>query len=176
MRPEAWEPKISRFLFFLHRPNIPCLSSHWEFFLWNVGGCCRNVQSWEPVKCTYGEAPESEKMRQPPPKFDEKIPTERKNEIFGWSAETRQHFTRKPPPTDTTTCTTTPPSVTTYVRAGALVPPPPCLGGGITRVGPGQCPQYTHVLTREAVGSSPHRDHRMTATRPSTSPTVFTGR
>ena len=35
------------------------------------------------------------------------------------------------------------------VKAGALVPSPPCLGGGITRVGPGQW---------EAAGSSLHRE------------------
>ena len=59
-----------------------------------------------------------------------------------------------------------------YVGAGALVPPPPCLGGGITQVGPGQYPQYTRAwLAREEVGSSLHRDHRTTATRPTTSPT-----
>ena len=29
-------------------------------------------------------------------------------------------------------------STLTHVRAGALVPPPPCLGGGATRVDPGQ--------------------------------------
>ena len=38
----------------------------------------------------------------------------------------------------TTLCTTTPAPALTYVRAGALVPPPPCLGGGATRVRPGQ--------------------------------------
>ena len=62
-----------------------------------------------------------------------------------------------------------------YVRAGALVPPPPCLGGGITRVGPSQYPQYTRAWhAREAVGSSLHRDHRTTATRLTTSPTHST--
>ena len=50
--------------------------------------------------------------------------------------------------------TTTPPA-TTQARAGALVPPPPCLGGGATRVGPGQYPQYTSAdHGQEAVGSS----------------------
>ena len=57
-----------------------------------------------------------------------------------------------------------------YVRAGALVPPP-----NITRVGPGKYPQYTRVwYAREAVGSSPHRNHRTTATRLTTSPTHST--
>ena len=60
-----------------------------------------------------------------------------------------------------------------YVRAGALLPPPPCLGGGITQVGPRQYPQYTRAwFAREAVGSSLHRDHKTTATPPTTSPTV----
>ena len=34
-------------------------------------------------------------------------------------------------------------------------------GWGATRVGPGQYPQYTRApFGEEAVGSSPHRDHR----------------
>ena len=69
---------------------------------------------------------------------------------FSCFAGIRQHFTTKPPA-----------SATTFTRAGALVPPPPCLGGGITRVGPGQYPQYTRAhFGEEALGSSPQCDHR----------------
>ena len=41
-------------------------------------------------------------------------------------------------------------------------------------MGPGQYPQYTRAdFGQEAVGSSLHRDHRTTATRQTTSPTIF---
>ena len=88
------------------------------------------------------------------------VERQRKRHRSRRSAETRQHFTTKPPATDTTTCTTTPPDVATYVRAGALVPPPPRLGGGITRVGPGQYPQYTRALARSVTTRQPKRDNR----------------
>ena len=40
-------------------------------------------------------------------------------------------------------------------RAGALTSPSSCLDGGVTRVGPGQYPQYTRAdFGPEAVGSS----------------------
>ena len=58
-------------------------------------------------------------------------------------------------------------NTSTYARAGALVLPPPCLGGGITRVGPCQYPQYTRVWSaREAVGSSQSKHHRAPQTQP----------
>ena len=41
-------------------------------------------------------------------------------------------------------------------------------------MGPSQYPQYTRAdFGQEAVGSSLHRDHRTTATRQTTSPTVL---
>ena len=47
---------------------------------------------------------------------------------------------------------------TMHARAGALMFPSSCLDGGITRVGPGQYPQYTRAdFGPEAVGSSNHK-------------------
>ena len=81
--------------------------------------------------------------------------------ILTISSDDRQFYTTKPPRSGTTTCTTTPADALTYVRAGALVPSPPCLGGGATRVGPGQHRQYTRPdIGQEPVRGSPHRDHR----------------
>ena len=96
------------------------------------------------------------------------IERQRKRHRSRRSAETRQHHTTKRHVSATTTCTTTPPDVATYVAASSLVPPPPCLGGGITRVGPGQYPQYTRALARgrlwvarrSVTTAQPRRDNR----------------
>ena len=66
-------------------------------------------------------------------------------------------------------------TATTHARAGALMFPSSCLDGGITRVGPGQHPQYTRAsLAREAVGGSQHDHHRAPQVQQPTSPTLCT--
>ena len=52
-------------------------------------------------------------------------------------------------------------------RAGALTFPSSCLDGGVTRVGPGQYPQYTRAdFGLEAVGSSVHKHHTSPNVKP----------
>ena len=58
-------------------------------------------------------------------------------------------------------------STTTHARAGALVLLPSCLDESISRVGPGQYPQYTRApFGEEAVGSSQHMHHRAPQAQP----------
>ena len=96
-------------------------------------------------------------------------------DIFRINADDRQFCTVKKPRPGTTTYTTTRPPALTYERAGALAPSPPCLGGGATRVGPGQYPQYTRAdFGQEAVDSSLHRDHRRPPESQAVSPTHST--
>ena len=56
---------------------------------------------------------------------------------------------------------------TTHARAGGLMFPSSCLGGGITRVGPCQYPQYNRAdFGPEAVGSSYTKHHKSPNVKP----------
>ena len=63
---------------------------------------------------------------------------------FAAAADVQQHFTPISSPTYVSTCAVLHASHShAHKRAGALTFPPSCLDGGVTRVGPGQNPQYT---------------------------------
>ena len=81
----------------------------------------------------------------------------------------------------TTTCILSPraqrhtQTTSMHTRAGTLTFPSSCLDGCVTRVGPGQNPQFTRAsLAREAVGCSQNNHHNTPPRRPMSPTTLET--
>ena len=71
----------------------------------------------------------------------------------------------KPPPVSVLHVHNDTQTASVHTRAGALTFPSSCLDGGVTRVGPGQNPQYTRApLGEEAVGWLTEQSPQHTAT------------